>query len=47
MMHRCWALFGPRLGLEDKPQPGSGFENCLSHFSIRVTQHDLLKPASA
>jgi hypothetical protein len=38
---------GPGLGLEDKPKPGSGFENCLNHFLTAVTQHDLLKPVFA
>jgi hypothetical protein len=42
----CWAILGPGLGLEDKPEPGS-FENCLSHFHTGVTQHDLPKPAFA
>ena len=39
--------FGPGLGLEDKPMPGSSFETCLSHFHIGVTQQDLFGPASA
>jgi hypothetical protein len=29
---KCWALFGPGLGLEDKPEPSSSFENHLSHL---------------
>ena len=26
---KCWALFGPGLGLEDKPKPGSSFCSLL------------------
>ena len=40
-------IFGPGLGLEDKPEPGLSFETCLSHFPIQVTQQDMFGPASA
>jgi hypothetical protein len=43
----CRPYLGPGLGLEDKPEPGLGFENCLNHFLTAVTQHDLLKPVFA
>ena len=29
--------FGPGLGLEDKPEPGSSFETCFSHFCVWMT----------
>jgi hypothetical protein len=37
--------FDPALGLEDKPEPGSSFENFLSRFCTGVIQHNLLEPA--
>ena len=40
-------IFGPGLGLEDKPEPGSNFETCLGLFLIGVTEQDLFGSASA
>ena len=37
----CWVPFWPWF------EPGSGFENCLSHFCTGVTQHYWFKPVFA
>jgi hypothetical protein len=36
--------FGPGLGLEDKSEPASSFETCLSHFHRWMTEKDLFGP---